>query len=123
MVSAGTVEKDVESYPEFVSNASENRTHEGYLHKRGALLKGWKQRWFVLDSMKHEVSLAMQGRAVKPHIEQMRCYGSFDHPIYGAIIIVHWLQSIYIYIIVESISMCFDVVVVVCLVSSQLNYV
>lgn len=75
------MEKDVESYPEFVSNASENRTHEGYLHKRGALLKGWKQRWFVLDSMKHEVSLAMQGRAVKPHIEQMRCYGSFDHPI------------------------------------------
>lgn len=54
----GVAEKEVESYPEFVSSAAENRTHEGYLHKRGTLLKGWKQRWFVLDSMKHQVSLA-----------------------------------------------------------------
>ena len=43
-------------FDQLSAHITEHRTHEGYLYKRGALLKGWKQRWFVLDSMKHQVT-------------------------------------------------------------------
>ncbi|XP_055354318.1 myotubularin-related protein 5-like [Paramacrobiotus metropolitanus] len=35
--------------------SGESRVMEGYLFKRAAVLTGWKQKWFVLDSIKHEI--------------------------------------------------------------------
>lgn len=36
-------------------STNEHQTYAGYLKKQGALFKQWKERYFVLDSIKHQV--------------------------------------------------------------------
>lgn len=39
---------------------NEHQTYAGYLKKQGALFKQWKERYFVLDSVKHQVGFTLQ---------------------------------------------------------------
>lgn len=45
------------NWPALNHSTNEHQTYAGYLRKQGAFFKQWKERYFVLDSVKHQVKL------------------------------------------------------------------